>query len=150
MEKNTKTILYVVGGLALAGGIGAAIYFGTRDKTETITGGDTGGGAGSATPPSSGSTIQDVLNNAAIIANQVQAFIQEKFPLRAGMKGPNVKLMQDALRTKFNQLAVKSDGLFGVKTFNALKTIGYVTLVNNTVSKDDFDKIIAGVKKVTT
>lgn len=148
--ENKKIALYVVGGLVLAGGVAAAIYYGTRDKVVETTITNTGGGGGAVTPPGSGSTLQDVLNNAAIIANQVQAFVQEKFPLRVGMKGPNIKLMQDALRTKFNQLTVKSDGLFGVKTFNALKAIGYVTLVNNTVSKEDFDAILAGAKKVTT
>ena len=77
----------------------------------------------------------------------IQSFTAEKFPLRAGMKGENVKNMQRALVNNFNQFKVKQDGIFGVETFKALKEIGYASLIDNTISQDEYQNIILGVKK---
>ncbi|KKS77435.1 MAG: hypothetical protein UV51_C0007G0033 [Candidatus Woesebacteria bacterium GW2011_GWC1_42_9] len=64
----------------------------------------------------------------------------EGFPLKQGMKGPKVKEMQDALRTKFNQTNVASDGSFGPITKTALGKAGYPS----TLFLTDFNQLIAG------
>lgn len=140
--------LIIGGSIAAALLISGGIYLATRKKTDEIVAVNTGDHGGSSAPPKE-TPIQNALANAQIIAGLVSAFTAEKFPLRVGMKGPNVKKMQDALRGKFNQLAVKSDGLFGVKTFQALKDIGYATLAQSTIPEETFNKILAGEKKST-
>jgi hypothetical protein len=63
------------------------------------------------------------------------------------MFGPNIKSMQTALRNKFNQLGVASNGIFDLKTYNALKAIRYADLLNSTIDDEEFLNIIDGVKK---
>ena len=151
MEKGTKIVIGVVGGLVLATGLAIAVYQLTKSKVVTNnSGGNNPQPDNGPTPPAKGSAAEQALDALNLLLNgytEIKAFTAESFPLRAGMKGPNVKLMQSALVNKFNQLHVKQDGIFGVQTFQALKATGYATLIDNTIDKSEFDNIIAGVKK---
>lgn len=145
MEKGAKIAL-IVGGIVVVGGISAAIYFGTRKKVTDTGSGGTGGGSGSgggSQPGYGGLTLQQIQDALASVASATK----EKFPLRIGMYGPNIKALQTALRNKFNQLNVASDGIFGIKTATALKNIGYITLLENTIDDEEFLDIIDGKKK---
>ena len=144
MEKGTKIAL-VTGGILLAAGIGYAVYSATKGAS------DMGDGGFSNTPPpppppGGGFNIQQVKD---LFGNLVAA-TQEKFPLRIGMVGPKVRALQEALKTKFDKTSVATDGIFGVKTWNALKDLGYVTLALNTLSEADYNKVLAGESRTVT
>lgn len=155
MEKQTKIILGITGGLLLATGLAFGIYQLTKSKVVAGSGGNGGsgnGGGGSNPPPAppAGTAEANALNALNLLLQGyalIQSFTAEKFPLRAGMKGENVKNMQRALVNNFNQFKVKQDGIFGVETFKALKEIGYASLIDNTISQDEYQNIILGVKK---
>ena len=141
MEKGTKIAL-IGGGLLLAAGIGVAIYAATRSKATNTNVNQPPPDV--STSPGSGminiSTVKDLAGN-------LIAATQEKFPLRIGMVGQKVKALQEALKTKFGKTNVASDGVFGVKTWTALKDLGYVTFVLNTLTEDDYNKVLAGTPK---
>lgn len=151
MDKGAKIALGIVGGLILVGGVSAAIYYGTRKKLDdgndagNIGGGGSGGGSGSPSVTVGGMTfnLQQVQDALKSIADATK----EKFPLRIGMFGPNIKAMQTALRNKFNQLNVASNGVFDIKTATALKNIKYITLLENTIDDEEFLDIIDGKQK---
>lgn len=148
MEKGAKIAL-VVGSIIVVGGISAAIYYGTKNKVTTTGGGSggTGGTGGGSTPNVNvggmSFNLQDVQDALKSLADATK----EKFPLRVGMFGPNIKAMQTALRNKFNQLNVASNGVFDLKTATALKNIKYITLLENTIDDEEFLDIIDGKKK---
>lgn len=144
------------GSTIVLAGIGFGIYHAVKKKTPmgTTTGGNAGGGSGggsgaTTTPTNTGGNINltnlinQVTNGIALIRN----YTAESMPLKPGMKGVRIKNMQDALRTKFNQLNIGSDGMFGVNTYKALRATGYLTGVNTSVSQNDYDNILLGVKK---
>ncbi|HRG36892.1 MAG TPA: hypothetical protein PK289_00010 [Bacteroidia bacterium] len=151
MEKKTKIILGGTGGLLLAAGLAIGIYQLTKSKV--VTSGNTGGNAGPGTappPPPANSAEEKMLAALNLLLKGYELlknFVAESFPLRAGMKGENVKKMQQALVNKFNQLKVKQDGIFGVETFKALQAIGYASVIDNTISQEEFNNIIAGIRK---
>lgn len=149
MEKG-KLALYVGGGLVVAIGISAAIYYGTK-KNVTDGGGNTGGGSGSGSPNGSPNvTVGGMTFNLQQVQDALKSIgdaTKEKFPLRVGMFGPNIKSMQNALRNKYNQLNVASNGVFDLKTATALKNIKYITLLENTIDDNEFLDIIDGKQK---
>ena len=143
MENKTKIIIWVGVGVILAAGIGIAIYQATKKKLPPAgTGNGTGTtGTGTGKPPKDKKTPTEILNALIALAALIRTYTDEKFPLRPGMKGPNVKELQDSLRTKWNQLAVGSDGIFGVKTAKALREIGYGKSLVDGVTREDIDNI---------
>ena len=145
MTKGQKIGLWI-GGFVLAAGIGIGIYASTRKKVApgTGTGGTGSGGGTSSGPPKPDSNLTNLLNKAMSIANTIRTYTAEKFPLKPGMKGDKVKSLQMALRVNFNQLSVSNDGLFGFKTAQALKNIGYTNALINGVSFEDFNNILDG------
>lgn len=144
MEKGTKIAL-VTGGILLAAGIGYAVYSATKSATDMGDGGFSNNPP-PPPPPNGGFNIQQVKD---LFGNLIAA-TQEKFPLRIGMVGPKVRAMQEALKTKFNKTSVATDGIFGVKTWNALKDLGYVTVALNTLSEADYNKVLAGESRTVT
>lgn len=142
MEKGAKIAL-IGGGLLLAAGIGVAIYAATRTKTTTI---GTENVPPGEPPTGSGTGMINIGQVKDLAGNLIQA-TQEKFPLRIGMAGQKVKALQEALKTKFNKTSVATDGIFGVKTWAALKDLGYVTFVLNTLNEGDYNKVLAGTPK---
>lgn len=140
-----------IGALLLAGGIGFGIYAATKKKVVVppADNGNQGGGgsSGGGSTTSGGNKLTNAISRLIELANIIQSYTAESFPLKPGMRGPNVRAMQDALRGKFNQLNVSSDGMFGVNTAKAVYNIGYSSGYVPSVSQDDFNKIIAGVKK---
>lgn len=142
METGAKIALGI-GGLLLAGGIGYAVYAATRPKTTT----QLPPPGGPNEPPKGGGFSIDKIKD--IYGNLVAA-TKEAFPMRIGMVGPNVKKLQEALKTKFNKTTVIPDGIFGVRTWTALKELGYVTFVLNTLSEEDFNSVVAGKPKGST
>lgn len=140
----------VAGGILLAAGIGFAIYYATR-KSATSSAQSPGGsnlGTGNAVtnpnPKKEESKKKLSLAQILEIIAKINQYTQESFPLKPGMKGSNVLAMQNALRAKFNQLNVGTDGLFGLKTLMALNEIGYTTYLVQSISKVNFDRIIEG------
>ena len=152
MEKQTKIILGVFGGLILAAGLSFGIYQLPKSKVVT-SGGGSGSGPGpdpTPAPPPKDSPEAKALAALNLLLQgyqQIKAFTAESFPLRAGMKGNRVKEMQANLVAKFNQFNVKQDGIFGVETFKALKNIGYASLLDNTINSQEYSDIQAGIKK---
>lgn len=145
MEKGTKIAL-VTGGILLAAGIGYAVYSATKGATDM---GD-GGFSNTPPPPPSGSGLNVNVQQVKDLFGNLIAATQEKFPLRIGMVGPKVRALQEALKTKFNKTSVATDGIFGVKTWKALKDLGYVTLALNTLSEADYNKVLAGESRTAT
>lgn len=149
MEKG-KLALVVGSGLVLAIGIGVAIYYGTKKNVDAgsgNTGGGSGGGSGSGSPNVTVGGMSFNLQQVQDALKSIGDATKEKFPLRVGMFGPNIKSMQTALRSKFNQLNVASNGVFDLKTATALKNIKYITLLENTIDDDEFLDIIDGKTK---
>ncbi len=143
MEKGAKIAL-VVGGIVVAICAAIGIYYATRPKDTTS--GNTGGGSGDGSG-SGGTGLNLNIDQIKDVLGQFAQATKEKFPFRIGMYGPNIKAMQTALKNKFGQ-DLKTDGIFGVKTFNALKKTGYATLLENTINDEKFLDIIDG-KKIT-
>lgn len=105
-----------------------------RAATANLTEGPPAGGNNNSNnqPPANDNGIKPPANIAA-----------GSFPLKeSNTPYTNVKLLQTALRAKFNQLSVATDGVFGPKTKAGVLAAGYSV----PVSKNDFDKIIAGIK----
>ena len=143
MEKGAKIALAITG-VVVAIGAGFGIYYATR--TKTTSGGNTGGGS-SGSGGASGNGLNINIDQIKDVLGQIAAATKEKFPFRVGMYGPNIKAMQTALREKFGQTAVKSDGIFGPKTLTALKNTKYMNNITDTINDEQFLAIIDGVKK---
>ena len=143
MEK--KHIVFIVGGVIIAGGIGIYLYNKSKIPVTVVP----------VTPPQGANlgTSNVVTQAAAIVNTAIQAgtaingFTRESFPLKAGMIGPNVKAMQTALKTKFNEVNVSDDGMFGPKTVLALIHKKNATVLDTSVTQDEYNAILAGTKK---
>lgn len=146
MEKG-KLALVVGGGLVLAIGIGVAIYYGTKKNVNSGGGANPAGNTGSGSPNVTVGGMSFNLQQVQDALKSIGDATKEKFPLRVGMFGPNIKSMQNALRNKYNQLNVASNGVFDLKTATALKNIKYITLLENTIDDDEFLDIIDGKPK---
>ena len=144
MEKGTKIGL-IVGGILLSAGIGTAIYFATKKKV--VVAGNTGNTGGGSGEPPKDNKAANILNGILNALSLIKTYTAESFPLKPGMKGNQVKVLQSALRTNFNELGVAKDGIFGIKTAKALKNAGYVDSLVNGVSLADFNNILEGIKK---
>jgi hypothetical protein len=147
MEKGAKIGLAIgIGVVVIATGVG--IYYAMKPSETTSgnlgVGSGSGGGSGSNTGGNSGPFGNIDITKIKDLAGQLIALTEEKFPMRVGMKGAKVKALQTALRDKFHQLDVATDGIFGIKTWNALKAIGYVTLVNSSLGEGDYNKVLEG------
>lgn len=140
-----KTTLITVGSLLLVTGIGIMLYNKSKQVPIVI------GPVQDAANPKGQNTTIDKINEGIDTGKQVldalNNFMLEAFPIKLGMKGPNTKLMQQALRDKFNQLNVAVNGIYDLKTLSALKAINYATLLNNGISQADFNSLLMGVKK---
>ena len=146
MEKGTKIAL-IGGGLLLAAGIGYAVYSATKDATNM---GDSGFSNNPPVNPPSGTGLNVNVQQVKDLFGNLIAATQEKFPMRIGMVGPKVRALQEALKTKFNKTSVATDGIFGVKTWNALKDLGYLTYAVNTLTEADYNKVLAGESRTAT
>lgn len=144
MDKGAKIGL-IIGGVVLVGAVGVGIYYATRDKVTTSSGGGNNTGGNTGTGGNSGGGININFDKIKDLAGQVIALTEEKFPMRVGMKGQKVKDLQSALKNKFGQ-DVKTDGVFGTKTWTALKKIGYVSYINSSLGQESYNKILEGVK----
>lgn len=133
-----------IGALLLAGGVGFGIYAATRKKVEVPPANNGNQGGGTSSPAETNKTT-DTLNKLLNAAALIKSYTVEKFPLRPGMMGPGVKRLQVGLRA-MNQMAVSSDGIFGVKTATALKDTGYVKALINGVTEADLNNIVLGVR----
>lgn len=139
----------VIGGVVLATAVGFGIYYATRKPALVVSTGNTNTGGGSTTaPPKVDPKKKLTLAQILEIIAKIQSYTKESFPLKPGMMGPNVMAMQKALRDKFQQLNVGTDGMFGIKTLQALNEIGYTSYAVNSVSRADFDEIMQGHYKV--
>lgn len=146
METGAKIGLAVLGiGIAVAAGFG--IYYATQPKGNTAGNAGSGGGLGSGSSGNTGVNLN--IDQIKQILGTLADATKEKFPLRVGMYGPNIKSMQNALINKFGQTAVKANGIFDIKTATALKNTKYITLLENTIDDNEFLDIIDGVKKTT-
>lgn len=128
MEKNKKIALGIFGAVA-AIGIGYVVYNSMKNKVPTTQ----------VVDPNATSNTKPL----PITTNTTSS--TDSFPITQGSSGNNVKLMQDALRNKFNELAISSDGIYGPKTEAALARAGY----SSPISKVDFSSILLGKKKQT-
>lgn len=132
-----------LGGVVLATGIGFAIYYATRKATPAQGGGATNGG-GTPDPTQTSDkpklTVQQILD---VIA-KIKSYTAESFPLKPGMRGVNVMAMQNSLKAKFGKTNVSSDGIFGFNTLKALNELGYASYAVQSISKENFDRIING------
>ncbi len=144
-----KTTLITIGSLIIVTGIGLVIYSKMKAKAPAKDQGGTTD-SGTSTAGTGNKNIDKVvkdINTGVDVFNALKEFTAEKFPLQLGMNGPKIKQMQDAIRNKFNQLTIPSSGIYEFKTLNALKAIGYATLLNNGITEAAFNNILNGVKK---
>jgi hypothetical protein len=140
MEK--KYIILSVSGVIIAGGIGVYLY--NKSKAVTVA------PVINPSAPTQNTPSQQVaaaVNTATQIVSTANALTNESFPLKVGMIGPNVKAMQVALKTKFNELNVSNDGVYGPKTLLALIHQKYASALDSKVTQEEFDAILAGTKK---
>ena len=161
---NGKSILiYTLGGIAIAGGIGVGIYFITRKPTvKTIGGGvqsqeggsqnssqTQSGGADTNTATSTGDTQAQVQYD---IINYGDHLSAGSFPLILGSKNKLVWDIQKALNDKFGAKLV-TDGALGEETAKAICSLAFkycFTAVSDyrhiSLQKKNYDDIIAGIK----
>lgn len=132
-------------GILIATGVGAGIYFGFIKK-------DAQGKTWaqrlmepSPKPVSTDPTIKPVVEQPVTAPPpRPSSPNNESFPLKKGMRGPNVRSLQTAIINKFSiGIAGGADGIFGSKTEAAVKNAGYTT----PVSESDFNDIISGKRK---
>lgn len=148
---ETKHIVLAVGGVLVAGGIGFYLYNKSKSIAPAIVPVTPAQGSGLGTTNNVTNTpaqqVSAVVNTANQAIAAVTKFTDESFPLKVGMIGPNVKAMQAALKSKFNEVNVSSDGMYGPKTLLALVHQKYATMLDSKITEDEFKAIIAGTKK---
>ena len=131
-------------GILVATGVGAGIYFGFIRKDSQ---GKTWAQrlmSPSEPPVQTDPTIQPVVDTVAPPPRPSAPSSNESFPMKKGMRGPNVRMLQTALINKFSiGIQGGADGAFGSRTEAALALAGYST----PVSESDFNDILAGKRK---
>lgn len=68
-------------------------------------------------------------------------YVNESFPLKQGMKGDNIRLMQARLIVQAGEIGLKSDGLFGPITLKSVRSY-FKDPQKTNVTKTEWDEII--------
>ena len=126
--ENKKIVLWIAGGVLIAGGAYLAIMAWKKIKMKSLSNEDN---MPSSTPNPITSYVKEVLTSK-----------DDSFPLTIGSKGPNVGYLQRALNTLGASLKV--DDSFGQKTYEALITKAgtkYWTISGVTI--DGFTEIVS-------
>jgi hypothetical protein len=145
MTKNTKIILYTVGGVVTS----AVAYFiystVVRKKSQTF--GDNLDNSATNTSPVNNTNENNTATSVDEFVSGSAVQSRESYPLEAGMYGQKVYVMQSALKS-LGKYSGELDGKFGQKTREALKDYFYTacTWINCDISYNNWKEIIDDAK----